>query len=151
MVSVVDNSLALPVLCRPVGHGADIVVHSTTTYLAGRSDVLGGAVVFEDSALRDQAWPRTVELGASVDPFAAWLTLRGLPTLPLRMRQHCANAEVLANRLTDHPASTATAVRRPWLASHPTHDLAPKPLSGGGGLDVCSTNWSRGALAVLRT
>ncbi|MFJ9033444.1 trans-sulfuration enzyme family protein [Streptomyces sp. NPDC102274] len=132
VVSVVDNSLASPVLCRPIEHGADIVVHSTTKYLAGHSDVLGGAAVFADSGLRDRVWPRTVELGASADPFAAWLTLRGLPTLPLRMRQHCANAEVLANRLADHPA--VTAVRWPWLTWHPTHDLARKLLAGGGGL-----------------
>ncbi|MFI6694251.1 trans-sulfuration enzyme family protein [Streptomyces sp. NPDC050433] len=132
VLSVVDNSLASPVLCRPVEHGADVVVHSTTKYLAGHSDVLGGAAVFADSGLRDRVWPRTVELGASADPFAAWLTLRGLPTLPLRMRQHCANAEVLANRLAGHPA--VAAVRWPWLTSHPAHDVARKLLTGGGGL-----------------
>ncbi len=98
VLSAVDNSLASPVLCRPIEHGADIVLHSTTKYLAGHSDVLGGAAVFADDALRREVWPRTVELGASADPFAVWLTLRGIATLPLRMREHCANAGLLAQR-----------------------------------------------------
>ncbi|MFD8985203.1 trans-sulfuration enzyme family protein [Streptomyces sp. NPDC059564] len=132
VVSAVDNSLASPVLCRPVELGADIVLHSTTKYLAGHSDVIGGAAVFADDALRREVWPRTVELGASADPFAAWLTLRGIATLPLRMREHCANAALLAERLAGHPA--VTAVHWPWLGTHPSHALARAVLSGGGGL-----------------
>ncbi|MFD3532465.1 trans-sulfuration enzyme family protein [Streptomyces sp. NPDC058664] len=132
VTSVVDNSLASPVLCRPLEHGADIVVHSTTKYLSGHSDVLGGAAVFADDALRRRVWPRTVELGACADPFAAWLTLRGIPTLPLRMRQHCANAAALAERLEGHPG--VTAVHYPLLAGHSSYDIARKVLSGGGGL-----------------
>ncbi|MER5310330.1 aminotransferase class I/II-fold pyridoxal phosphate-dependent enzyme [Streptomyces sp. NPDC002773] len=132
VTSVVDNSLASPVLCRPLEHGADIVVHSTTKYLSGHSDVLGGAAVFADDELRRRVWPRTVELGACADPFAAWLTLRGIPTLPLRMREHCANAAVLAERLGGHAA--VTAVHYPWLAGHPSGAVARKVLSGGGGL-----------------
>ncbi|MBT2443668.1 aminotransferase class I/II-fold pyridoxal phosphate-dependent enzyme [Streptomyces sp. ISL-36] len=130
--SVVDNSLASPVLCRPLELGADIVVHSTTKYLAGHSDVLGGAAVFADDELRRAVWPRTVELGACADPFAAWLTLRGVATLPLRMREHCANAAVLAERLAAHP--DVAAVHYPWLADHPSYATARKVLSGGGGL-----------------
>ncbi|UOB15520.1 aminotransferase class I/II-fold pyridoxal phosphate-dependent enzyme [Streptomyces sp. HP-A2021] len=132
VVSVVDNSLASPVLCRPMEHGADVVVHSTTKYLAGHSDVLGGVAVFADVELRDRVWPRTVELGACADPFAAWLTLRGLPSLPLRMRQHCAGARLLAGRLAEH--EQVTAVHWPWLPGHPSYDLARKVLSGGGGM-----------------
>lgn len=132
VIGAVDNSLASPVLCRPVELGADIVLHSTTKYLAGHSDVLGGAAVFADDALRREVWPRTVELGASADPFAAWLTLRGIATLPLRMREHCANAGLLAERLARHPA--VTAVHWPWLGTHPSHALARTVLSGGGGL-----------------
>lgn len=132
ITSVVDNSLASPVLCRPLEHGADIVVHSTTKYLAGHSDVLGGAAVFADGRLRREIWPRTVELGACADPFAAWLTLRGIATLPLRMREHCAGAAVLAERLAARP--DVVAVHYPWLAGHPSYATARKVLSGGGGL-----------------
>ncbi|MFE5481840.1 trans-sulfuration enzyme family protein [Streptomyces sp. NPDC056527] len=132
VTSLVDNSLASPVLCRPLELGADIVVHSTTKYLSGHSDVLGGAAVFADEGLRRAVWPRTVELGACADPFAAWLTLRGLQTLPLRMREHCANAAALAERLAARP--DVTAVHHPWLAGHPSYDTARKVLSGGGGL-----------------
>ncbi|MFF8598969.1 trans-sulfuration enzyme family protein [Streptomyces sp. NPDC015232] len=132
VTSLVDNSLASPVLCRPLELGADVVVHSTTKYLSGHSDVLGGVAVFADDALRRTVWPRTVELGACADPFAAWLTLRGIPTLPLRMRAHCAGAAVLAERLAGHPG--VTAVHYPWLAGHPSYATARKVLSGGGGL-----------------
>ncbi|MET9608893.1 aminotransferase class I/II-fold pyridoxal phosphate-dependent enzyme [Streptomyces sp. NPDC006512] len=132
VTSAVDNSLASPVLCRPIELGADIVLHSTTKYLAGHSDVLGGAAVFADDALRREVWPRTVELGACADPFAAWLTLRGIATLPLRMREHCANAGLLAERLAGHPA--VSAVHWPWLGTHPSYARARSVLSGGGGL-----------------
>ncbi|MGW5781971.1 trans-sulfuration enzyme family protein [Streptomyces sp. NPDC003863] len=132
VTSLVDNSLASPVLCRPLELGADIVVHSTTKYLSGHSDVLGGAAVFADDALRRRVWPRTVELGACADPFAAWLTLRGIPTLPLRMREHCANAAALAELLASRVG--VTAVHHPWRPGHPSYDTARKVLAGGGGL-----------------
>ncbi|MER5202811.1 aminotransferase class I/II-fold pyridoxal phosphate-dependent enzyme [Streptomyces sp. NPDC002825] len=132
VTSVVDNSLASPVLCRPLELGADIVVHSTTKYLSGHSDVLGGAAVFADDGLRRRVWPRTVELGACADPFAAWLTLRGIPTLPLRMREHCANAAALAELLTARAG--VTAVHYPWRPDHPSYATARKVLAGGGGL-----------------
>ncbi|MFE7584092.1 trans-sulfuration enzyme family protein [Streptomyces gardneri] len=136
VTSLVDNSLASPVLCRPLELGADVVVHSTTKYLAGHSDVLGGAAVFADDELRRRVWPRTVELGACADPFAAWLTLRGIPTLPLRMREHCANAVSLAAALAERAEvrGDVTAVHYPWLAGHPSRENARKVLSGGGGL-----------------
>lgn len=143
VLTLVDNSLASPVLCRPIEHGADIVVHSTTKYLAGHSDVLGGVAVFADEALRHRVWGRTVELGATPDPFAAWLTLRGLPTLPLRMWQHCSNAEAIAVRLAQHPA--IEAVRWPWLATNPSYGVARAILSGGGGMVTCELAGGREA------
>ncbi|MEU5915675.1 aminotransferase class I/II-fold pyridoxal phosphate-dependent enzyme [Streptomyces sp. NPDC047141] len=132
VTSLVDNSLASPVLCRPLELGADVVVHSTTKYLSGHSDVLGGVAVFADEALRRRVWPRTVELGACADPFAAWLTLRGIPTLPLRMREHCANAAALAELFAAR--AEVAAVFYPWRPDHPSYDTARKVLAGGGGL-----------------
>jgi len=132
VVSVVDNSLASPVLCRPIEHGADVVVHSTTKYLGGHSDVVGGAAVFADPALYETVWAKAVEFGATADPFAAWLTLRGIQTLPLRMRQHCLNASVVASRLQAHPA--VTRVHWPGLPDHPSHERARALLSGFGGM-----------------
>ncbi|MFC5719471.1 trans-sulfuration enzyme family protein [Streptomyces gamaensis] len=132
VLCVVDNSLASPLLCRPIEHGADIVLHSTTKYLAGHSDVIGGAAVFADRELYGSVWRRAVELGSTAAPFAAWLTLRGIQTLPLRMRQHCENAAVLARRLALRPE--VEAVRWPWLPGHPSYAVARRLLAGGGGM-----------------
>jgi methionine-gamma-lyase len=132
LINVVDNTFATPLLCRPIEQGADVVVHSTTKYLGGHSDVLGGVAVFADAELHREIWPELVEAGVSADPFAAWLTLRGVQTLPLRMRQHCANAQLIAERLAEHPA--VRAVHYPGLPTHPGHELARKLLSGNGGV-----------------
>ncbi|GAA3146225.1 cystathionine gamma-synthase [Planomonospora alba] len=132
LVSVVDNTFASPVLCRPIEHGADIVVHSTTKYLSGHSDVLGGIAVFADDALYRKVWKFATSLGATADPFAAWLTLRGMQTLALRMERHCANTRELALRLDAHPA--VAAVHWPGLPSHPSHALAAKLLPDFGGV-----------------
>jgi methionine-gamma-lyase len=132
LVSVVDNTFATPMLCRPIEHGADIVIHSTTKYLSGHTDVVGGMAVFADDALYKKVWHFAIELGASADPFAAWLTLRGLQTLPLRMERHCANARLLATRLAGHPA--VAAVHWPGLPSHPSYELAGKLLPDFGGV-----------------
>ncbi|SPL96273.1 O-acetylhomoserine sulfhydrylase / O-succinylhomoserine sulfhydrylase [[Actinomadura] parvosata subsp. kistnae] len=131
ILSVVDNTFATPLLCRPIEHGADIVVHSTTKYLSGHTDVVGGVVVLSGRELYDELWHFAIELGASPDPFASWLTLRGMQTLALRMRRHCDNAHHLATRLAEHPA--VTAVHWPGLATHPSHELAGKLLPGGFG------------------
>ncbi|MGR6921786.1 trans-sulfuration enzyme family protein [[Actinomadura] parvosata] len=131
ILSVVDNTFATPLLCRPIEHGADIVVHSTTKYLSGHTDVVGGIVVLSGRELYDELWHFAIELGASPDPFASWLTLRGMQTLALRMRRHCDNAHHLATRLAEHPA--VTAVHWPGLATHPSHELAGKLLPGGFG------------------
>ncbi|WP_326637979.1 aminotransferase class I/II-fold pyridoxal phosphate-dependent enzyme [Streptosporangium sp. NBC_01755] len=132
LVSVVDNTFASPILCRPLEHGADIVVHSTTKYLSGHTDVLGGIAVFASDELYREVWAFNVKLGATADPFAAWLTLRGIQTLPLRMERHCFNTRELATRLNDHPA--VSVVHWPGLPSHPSYALAAKLLPDFGGV-----------------
>ncbi|CAM5590785.1 aminotransferase class I/II-fold pyridoxal phosphate-dependent enzyme [Streptomyces tanashiensis] len=127
----VDNTFASPLLCRPLDHGADIVVHSATKYLAGHADVLGGIAVFKDTELYGKVRRHAVEQGASTDPFAAWLTLRGMQTLSLRIERQSASAAELAARLEAHPA--VEAVRHPALASHPDRAIAARLLPAGGG------------------
>ncbi|MFE6748599.1 trans-sulfuration enzyme family protein [Kitasatospora purpeofusca] len=131
VLSVVDNTFTTPLLCRPIEHGADVVVHSATKYLGGHSDVLAGVAVFADAALHHRVWEHGVELGASLDPFAAWLTLRGMQTLGLRVRRHCESALDLAGRLAAHPA--VTTVHHPGLPEHPDHELARRLLPEGQG------------------
>ncbi|HWO63567.1 MAG TPA: aminotransferase class I/II-fold pyridoxal phosphate-dependent enzyme [Umezawaea sp.] len=134
LVTVVDNTFATPLLCRPIEHGADVVLHSATKYLGGHSDVTGGALVFADDRRYREVWHHAMELGSAADPFAAWLTIRGIQTLPLRMRQHCANAAVLAERLAAHPS--VESVRWPGHPDHPDHELARGHLSDFGGVLV---------------
>ncbi|EFL12850.1 aminotransferase class I/II-fold pyridoxal phosphate-dependent enzyme [Streptomyces sp. C] len=129
--TAVDNTFASPLLCRPIEYGADIVVHSATKYLAGHADVLGGIAVFRDEQTYRAVRHHAVEQGATTDPFAAWLTLRGLQTLPLRIERQCSNAAELAARLAAHPA--VAAVRHPALAGHPDHEVAARLLPRGGG------------------
>jgi cystathionine beta-lyase/cystathionine gamma-synthase len=129
---VVDNTVASPYLCRPIEHGASVVVHSATKYLGGHSDVVGGIAVFADAERHDAAWRAMIELGASPDPFAAWLVLRGVKTLPLRMRAHGANARRLAELLDAHPK--VARVHWPGLPGHPTARLAAKLLDGDPGM-----------------
>ena len=129
---MVDNTFATPVLCRPIEHGADIVVHSATKYLGGHDDVTLGLVIFAREQPHRPLWKHTVDLGVAADPFAAWLTLRGLKTLALRMERHCANAAHLAGKLAAHPA--VTAVHWPGLPDHPDHATARRILSGFGGM-----------------
>ncbi|MFH8381325.1 trans-sulfuration enzyme family protein [Kitasatospora sp. NPDC018058] len=131
VVSVVDNTFATPLLCRPIEYGADVVIHSATKYLGGHSDVLAGIAVFADAELHRKVWQFATELGASADPFAAWLTLRGLQTLALRVRRHCDTALDLATRLAAHPA--VSAVHYPGLSTHPDHDRARRLLPDGQG------------------
>ncbi|MFJ3788761.1 trans-sulfuration enzyme family protein [Kitasatospora sp. NPDC090091] len=131
VVGVVDNTFASPLLCRPIEHGADIVVHSATKYLGGHGDVLAGIAVFAGAELHRKVWHYAVELGASADPHAAWLTLRGLQTLPLRMRRHCDSALDLAHRLAAHPA--VSVVHYPGLPGHPDYELARRLLPEGQG------------------
>lgn len=118
---VVDSTFTTPYLCQPARWGADLVVHSITKYLGGHDDVLGGVVLMTDD-VHDQAFEQAKMLGANLSPFEAWLALRGLKTLPLRMRQHCANALTIARGLADHPA--VAHVHYPGLPGHPQHALA---------------------------
>ncbi|MGI8329078.1 trans-sulfuration enzyme family protein [Actinomadura scrupuli] len=132
VTGVVDNTFATPLLCRPIEYGADVVVHSATKYMSGHGDALGGVAVFADAALHRRVWDHAVELGASADPFMAWLVLRGLTTLALRMERHCSNAQLLAERLAAHPA--VTRVHYPGLPGDPWHELAGRLMSGYGGV-----------------
>ena len=129
---VVDNTVASPYLCRPLEHGAAIVVHSATKYLGGHSDVVGGIALFAEPDRHAAAWRELLDLGACADPFAAWLVLRGVRTLALRMRRHGENARLLAGLLDAHPK--VERVYWPGLPTHPTHRLAGKLLDGDPGL-----------------
>jgi cystathionine gamma-lyase len=129
----VDNTFASPVLQRPLELGADVVVHSTTKYLNGHSDSLGGAVVTDDACLASEVqFLQQVGMGNVLSPFDAFLTLRGVKTLPLRMERHEANAGAIAEFLAEHPR--VTQVHYPGLASHPQHDLAARQMDGFGGV-----------------
>lgn len=129
---VVDNTFATPLLCRPIEHGAAVVLHSATKYLGGHADILGGVAVFRDAELRRRVWAHAVEQGAAADPFAAWLTLRGMATLALRVERQSATALTLAERLAAHPA--AARVRHPGLPDHPDRAAAARLLAAGGGV-----------------
>ena len=129
---VVDNTFASPAIQRPIDFGADLVVHSTTKFLNGHSDSVGGIVV----AVRDDhiEWLKFIQNaeGAILGPMDAWLVLRGTKTLPLRMERHNSNTQVLAEYLAAHPK--VTRVYYPGLPTHPQHDLARRQMRGFGGL-----------------
>jgi cystathionine gamma-synthase len=129
---VVDNTFASPYLQQPLALGADAVVHSTTKYLGGHSDVIGGAVVVTDPALGERLAFLQNTTGGVAGPFDAWLTLRGVKTLAVRMDQHSRNAARVADMLTSHPA--VTQVRYPGLPSHPGHEVAAKQMRDFGGM-----------------
>ncbi len=129
---IVDNTFASPYLQQPLALGADVVVHSTTKYLGGHSDVVGGALVLDDDALADRLHYLQNATGAVAGPFDAWLTLRGIKTLAARMDRHCANAARVADMLAAHPG--VAEVRYPGLATHPGHETAAKQMRGFGGM-----------------
>ncbi|WP_019629995.1 cystathionine gamma-synthase [Actinomadura atramentaria] len=128
----VDNTFASPYLQRPLALGADVVVHSTTKYIGGHSDVVGGALVAADRVLGDQLAFHQNAMGAVAGPFDAWLTLRGVKTLAVRMDRHSANAERIAAMLDAHPK--VREVLYPGLPSHPGHDVAVKQMARFGGM-----------------
>lgn len=128
---VVDNTFATPALQQPLAHGADIVVHSTTKYIGGHSDVVGGAVCTDAETGAELRFLQNA-VGAVPGPFDCWLTLRGVRTLDVRMQRHCDNAEVIASMLAEHPA--VVEVRYPGLPSHPQHDLAARQMARFGGM-----------------
>lgn len=128
----VDNTFASPYLQKPLELGADIVLHSTTKYIGGHSDVVGGALILKDDTFNEVIRFHRNTVGATPDPFNSWLTLRGLKTLGVRMEAHCANALALAKFLETHPA--VDSVVYPGLASHPQAVLAQRQMSAGGGM-----------------
>ena len=129
---VVDNTFASPALQRPLLLGADVVVHSTTKYLGGHSDVVGGAIVTSDAALAEKVEFQQFAAGAISGPHDAFLTTRGLKTLAIRMERHSANAGIIAGFLDRHDA--VRTVYYPGLESHPGHALARSQMSGFGGM-----------------
>jgi cystathionine beta-lyase/cystathionine gamma-synthase len=129
---VVDNTFATPYLQRPLDLGAHAVVHSTTKYINGHSDVVGGALLTNEQSIYDQAKFYQNAAGGTPSPFDAWLTLRGVKTLAVRMRQHCENALRVAKFLEQHPR--VRHVYYPGLPTHPDHKLAKKQMSGFGGM-----------------
>ena len=126
---IVDSTFASPYLFRPLEQGTDYAVHSATKYLAGHGDVMAGVVACNVARAHDLR-ERQKLLGANLGPQQAWLAMRGLKTLPLRMRQHCANAQLVAEWLAGHPA--VAQVHYPGLPEHPQHDMAGCLFAGRG-------------------
>jgi cystathionine beta-lyase/cystathionine gamma-synthase len=129
---VVDNTFATPYLQRPLELGADVVVHSTTKYLGGHSDVVGGFAATNDPTVAERLLFLQKSLGGVPGPFDCWLVLRGLKTLAVRMRQHCENAHRVAAWLEEHPA--VERVLYPGLPSHPGHEIARSQMRDFGGM-----------------
>ncbi|RYQ11024.1 cystathionine gamma-synthase [Bifidobacterium pseudolongum subsp. globosum] len=144
---VVDNTFASPILQHPLADGADAVVYSTTKYIGGHSDVVGGAVVVNDETMRDQIAFVQNSAGAVPSPFDAWLDMRGLKTLELRVLRHSENAMTIAQWLEGH--SGVERVWYPGLESHPGHEIAARQMHGGFG-GMISVQLSGGAEAARR-
>jgi cystathionine gamma-synthase len=145
-VVVVDNTFASPYLQRPLALGADVVVHSTTKYLGGHSDVLGGAVIVKEDELAGKVGFLQFAVGAVSGPLDAWLTVRGIKTLAVRMDRHSASAQAIAERLVGHPK--LATIYYPGLPDHPGHDIAARQMSGFGGMLSVAV---RGGSASART
>ncbi|MBB5517284.1 cystathionine gamma-synthase [Amphiplicatus metriothermophilus] len=141
-----DNTFASPYCQRPLDLGADIVMHSATKYIAGHSDVVGGALVAKDNSLAERLAFLQNSVGAIQGPFDSFLALRGLKTLALRLERHCANALSLAAWLEAHPAVARVAY--PGLESHPGHAVARRQMDAFGGM---VTIWLKGGLEAART
>ena len=129
---VVDNTFASPYLQQPIALGADAVIHSTTKYLGGHSDVVGGAVVVNDEELAAKVGFLQFGVGAVSGPLDAWLTIRGIKTLAVRLDRHSSNAQSIAESLTGHPA--IETVYYPGLPTHPGHELASRQMKAFGGM-----------------
>ncbi|CAM5424822.1 cystathionine gamma-synthase [Streptomyces sp. URMC 127] len=129
---VIDNTFASPYLQQPLALGADVVVHSTTKYMGGHSDVVGGALITADAGLAEELAYHQNAMGAVAGPFDSWLTLRGIKTLAVRMDRHSANAERVAELLVSHPK--VTQVYYPGLPEHPLHEVAAKQMKSFGGM-----------------
>jgi cystathionine gamma-synthase len=131
-ILVVDNTFATPYLQQPLSLGADVVVHSTTKYLSGHSDVIGGFVATNDPTIAERLRFLQKSLGAVPGPFDCWLVLRGIKTLAVRMRKHCENAEGIAAYLDRHPS--VERVLYPGLPTHPGHKIAARQMRDFGGM-----------------
>ena len=131
---VVDNTFATPFLQKPLELGADVVMHSTTKYLGGHSDLIGGFLATNDPTVAERLYFLQKSLGAIPGPFDSWLVLRGLKTLAVRMRRHCENARAVAEFLDAHPR--VERVLYPGLESHPGHEIAARQMADFGGM-VC--------------
>ncbi|RKR73123.1 cystathionine gamma-synthase [Frondihabitans australicus] len=129
---VVDNTFASPYIQQPLALGADVVVHSTTKYLGGHSDTLGGALVLQDAELAEKVGFIQFGVGAVSAPMEAWLTVRGIKTLGVRVDRHSENAQAVAEAVVGHPA--AAQVFYPGLSSHPGHELAARQMKRFGGM-----------------
>jgi len=132
LLTVMDNTFATPYFLRPIDFGVDLVVHSTTKYLNGHCDVVGGAVVTTTDDLTEGVQFLLNAMGTCASPFDCWLVLRGIETLPVRMKQHEANAFAVANYLKRHPS--VNKVFYPGLKSHPGHEIAKRQMKGFGGV-----------------
>lgn len=147
---VVDNTFATPYLQQPLSLGADVVVHSTTKYIGGHSDVVGGFVATRDTHLAERVSYFQNAAGGVPGPMDCYLTLRGTKTLAVRMDRHCANATAVAEMLADHPA--VSRVLYPGLASHPGHDVAVKQMRQFGGMvSAVMSGGEAAALEVARS
>lgn len=131
-ISVVDSTFASPYCHNPIDHGMDIVIHSTTKYLGGHSDLLGGAAISRTAELAERIRNRQYNLGAVPSPFDCWLLIRGIRTLALRMRQHCENAQAVAEFLASHPKVKRAIY--PGLPGHKDHELAKRQMRAFGGM-----------------
>ena len=145
---IVDNVFATPVLQRPLELGADLVVYSATKHIDGQGRCLGGAILSDRTLHADVLQPYLKHTGPALSPFNAWVLLKGLETLDLRVRQHCQNALAIARFLEEHAG--APEVLYPGLPSHPQHALARRQMSGGGGMVALRTGGGQArAFAVL--
>jgi len=146
LMTVIDNTFATPYLLRPIEYGIDLVVHSTTKYLNGHCDVVGGAVVTTTDELTERVHFLSNAMGTCQSPFDSWLVLRGIETLAVRMRQHGENAAAVADYLKGHPA--VQKMYYPGLKTHPGHLIAKKQMKGFGG--IVSFELKGGTKAVKR-
>jgi cystathionine gamma-synthase len=146
-ILAVDNTFATPFLQRPLELGADIVVHSTTKYLGGHSDVVGGFAATNDPTIAERLYFLQKSLGAIPGPFDSWLVLRGIKTLAVRMRQHCKNAHVIATWLARHPR--VERVLYPGLPNHPGHAIAARQMRDFGGMISFQTETEEEAVELV--
>jgi len=149
LLLAVDNTFMSPYFQRPLELGADVVLHSTTKYLNGHSDGVGGAIVLNDDALAERLKFLQNAAGAILGPFDSWLILRGVKTLAVRMRQHDANGQAIAQFLAAHPR--VRKVFYPGLPTHPQHELARRQMKGFGGMIAFETGSLENAKTVLRS